>query len=112
MSRARWRWLAGAMVITLLYYAAVRLDFLLLMLHVLAGVAVVTALILAAGVAERSRVEAALRRSEEQLRLVVEAASSGMLMVGPNGTIVFANAQVERMFGYPREELLGQPIET
>lgn len=49
--------------------------------------------------------------SEERLRLVIEASPSGMLMVDKRGSIVLVNSQVERLFGYSRAELLGQPIE-
>ncbi|MCE9591672.1 MAG: PAS domain S-box protein, partial [Planctomycetes bacterium] len=49
--------------------------------------------------------------SEERLRLAVEAAPSGMLMVDGKGNITVVNTQVEKIFGYPRHELLGQPIE-
>jgi PAS domain S-box-containing protein len=51
------------------------------------------------------------KRSEERLRLVVEAAPSGMIMVDETGKIVLVNSQVERLFGYTREELLGQSID-
>ena len=51
------------------------------------------------------------KRSEERLLLVVEAAPSGMIMVDERGTIVLVNSQVERLFGYKREELLGQTID-
>ncbi|MBX9693213.1 MAG: PAS domain S-box protein [Cyanobacteria bacterium] len=51
------------------------------------------------------------KRSEERLRLVVEAAPSGMIMVEENGNIVMVNYQVERMFGYSREELIGQSVD-
>jgi len=49
--------------------------------------------------------------SEERLRLVVEAAPSGMIMVDELGRVVLVNSQVERMFGYSREELLGESID-
>lgn len=53
-----------------------------------------------------------LALNEERLRLVVEAAPNGMIMVNSRGEIVLVNSQVERLFGYSREELLGQPIEV
>ena len=51
------------------------------------------------------------RRAEEELRLVVEAAPSGMIMIDRQGIIVLANHLLTQLFGYPREELLGQPID-
>jgi two-component system cell cycle sensor histidine kinase/response regulator CckA len=44
--------------------------------------------------------------------LVFEAAPSGMLLVNQTGLIVLVNTQVERLFDYSRQELLGQPIDT
>jgi two-component system, sensor histidine kinase and response regulator len=52
------------------------------------------------------------RRSEELFRLVVEAAPSGMIIVDRAGKIALINSQVEALFGYTREELLGQPVEV
>ncbi len=49
--------------------------------------------------------------SEIRLRAAVESAPSGLLMVDAQGRIVLVNREVERLFGYPREELLGQPVE-
>ncbi len=51
------------------------------------------------------------KRAEERLRITIEAAPSGMIMVDQQGKIVLVNSQVERLFGYSREELLGQMIE-
>ena len=50
-------------------------------------------------------------RAEERFRLAVEASPSAMVMIDPHGQIVLVNAQVERLFGYARAELLGQPVE-
>jgi PAS domain S-box-containing protein len=52
-----------------------------------------------------------LSDSEQQFRLVVEAAPNGMLLVDEHGTIMMVNASVLRQFGYEREELLGQSVE-
>jgi PAS domain S-box-containing protein len=51
------------------------------------------------------------KRSDEQFRLAIEAAPTGMLLTDLAGSIVLVNAQVEHLFGFPRSELLGQPIE-
>jgi len=40
-----------------------------------------------------------------------EAAPDAMVAVDAQGRIVLANAQAERLFGYPRQELLDQPVE-
>ena len=49
--------------------------------------------------------------SEQQFRLMVEAAPNGMLLVDEQGMIVVANASALRQFGYEREELLGKSVE-
>jgi PAS domain S-box-containing protein len=51
------------------------------------------------------------RQAEEQFRSVVEASPSGMVLVNAKGEIALVNSETERLFGYQREELLGQPIE-
>jgi len=51
-------------------------------------------------------------RAEERFRQVFEAAPNAMIMVNGEGSIALVNAQAERVFGYAREELLGQSIET
>ena len=53
----------------------------------------------------------ALKQAEERFRLVVEAATSGMVMSDRNGKILLVNSQTEKLFGYERKELLGQSIE-
>ena len=51
------------------------------------------------------------RAVELRLRAAVESSPAGILMVDAAGRIVLVNREVERLFGYPREELLGQSIE-
>lgn len=48
---------------------------------------------------------------EKTFRLVVEAAPNAMIMAGEDGRIALVNAQAEKLFGYPRLELLGRPLE-
>src|SRR5580698_4956472 len=50
-----------------------------------------------------------IRRKEQKwFQLVVEAAPYAMIVTGIDGMIIVANSQTERLFGYRREELLGQ----
>ena len=48
----------------------------------------------------------------EQYRDIIELAPDALLAVDSDGRIRLVNQQTERMFGYAREELLGQPIEA
>jgi PAS domain S-box-containing protein len=52
------------------------------------------------------------KQADERFRLVVEAAPSAMVMVDEKGAITLVNSQTERLFGYRRDDLLGQPVET
>ena len=52
------------------------------------------------------------QRLEAWLQHGVESAPTAMLMVDQNGVIVAVNAETERLFGYPRDELVNRPIET
>jgi PAS domain S-box-containing protein len=52
------------------------------------------------------------KRAEEHFRQVVEGAPNAMVMVDPAGRIALVNTETERLFGYPREELIGAAIET
>jgi PAS domain S-box-containing protein len=47
----------------------------------------------------------------DEFRLALEAAPVGMIMVDGSGRIVLVNSQIEMLLGYPREEVMGQPIE-
>jgi PAS domain S-box-containing protein len=51
------------------------------------------------------------KRSEENVRALLEAAPDAMVVVDGSGRIVRVNAQTEKLFGYARAELLGEPVE-
>ena len=51
------------------------------------------------------------RDADERFRLVVDAAPTAMLMIDSSGRVTLANIQAERVFGYLRNEMIGQPVE-
>src|ERR671932_2005123 len=59
--------------------------------------------------------ERALQRSaggEARFRGLLEAAPDSVVIVDQGGAIQMVNRQTEVLFGYPRDELLGQPVEV
>jgi PAS domain S-box-containing protein len=51
------------------------------------------------------------RLAQEQLGAALEYSPDAVVIVDEQGTIVLVNEQTEVLFGYPRSELLGQPVE-
>ena len=49
--------------------------------------------------------------SDSGFRSVVESAPTGFVAINREGVIELVNAQFENLFGYRRDELLGQPVE-
>ena len=64
-----------------------------------------------AGFVAISRDITARKRADERFRLAVEAAPAAMIMVDQRGAIVMVNALTDQLLGYPRSEIIGQPIE-
>lgn len=60
---------------------------------------------------KRMASERLLRETEEYFRGVLERAPDGLLVVDTDGRIRLANAQCETLFGYTRDELIGQLVE-
>ncbi|HEX5804213.1 MAG TPA: response regulator, partial [Azospira sp.] len=55
--------------------------------------------------------EAALKETEGWFRAILESAPVGLLVVDADGSISLANRQVQRLFGYAPDELLGRSVE-
>lgn len=47
---------------------------------------------------------------ERRLHVAFDASPTAMLMVDSAGTVVLANSEAERLFGYTRQELVGGPL--
>ncbi len=56
------------------------------------------------------RVNETLRESEETLSLITASAHDAIVMLDDLGRVSFWNTAAERVFGYPRSEMLGQDV--
>jgi len=82
--------------------------------HRVAGVAIPAARCAAhaASIAQEVPVSEPVPDRDDLFRLAVESSPSGLIAVDGEGRIRLVNREIERMFGYTRDELICQPIET
>ena len=78
----------------------------------LTGAGTNTALVAIEDLTARKRIADQLHRTEEHYRRLLENANDGVLIIGANGIIEFANRSLEQIFGYAPGELNDQPYEV
>jgi PAS domain S-box-containing protein/putative nucleotidyltransferase with HDIG domain len=65
-------------------------------------------LVLANDVTERKRAEQALVANEKRFRALIENSSEGITLLNLNGTLAYASDSVQRILGYPSDQVIGQ----
>jgi PAS domain S-box-containing protein len=62
---------------------------------------------------QEAAIQDAIQRSENEKRFrgLLEAAPDAMVIVDHDGSIIMVNAQMEKLFGYNREEVIGERVE-
>ncbi|MCK5513383.1 MAG: PAS domain S-box protein, partial [Deltaproteobacteria bacterium] len=61
-------------------------------------------------IAERKEMEEELRKTKEFLEDVIETIGDGLLICDEKGHVLSVNSALENMYGYKREELVGQHV--
>jgi PAS domain S-box-containing protein len=62
-------------------------------------------------ITEQAEAKEALRRNEARFRAILESAPDAMVVTDRDGQMVVVNRQTELLFGYRREEMIGEPVE-
>ena len=52
-----------------------------------------------------------IKFTELTFQLIVESSPNAIVLVNKEGKIAYINSQTEKLFGYIRSELIGQPVE-
>jgi PAS domain S-box-containing protein len=61
-------------------------------------------------ISERNRTDALLRENEARYRMLTQTAADAIVTTDGQGRITDWNLAAERMFGHPREQIIGQPV--
>jgi PAS domain S-box-containing protein len=80
----------------------------LLLQHLFSAVVIIMTMML---VIYQKKLFRSLEKEKRQVTALFEYATEGIVLTNGKGIIILANPEALRLFGYPRHELLGQPIE-
>lgn len=69
-------------------------------------------LVVAKDVTVERRDRAALARSEERYRMIIETAAEGIWMIDANDRTVFVNPRMAELMGYEASAMIGRPVES
>ena len=61
---------------------------------------------------EQTRLLREAEAAEARFRSLLESAPDAMVIAGMDGRIILVNGQLEALFGYARDDLIGQPVEV
>ena len=73
--------------------------------------AILGAVVSFSDITARKEADERLRQTEQFYRSVLELAPDGLMVVDANGAMRLANARCAQLFGYTRDELIGQAVE-
>src|SRR5258707_1422100 len=59
-------------------------------------------------ITDRKRAQEALQRSEAHFRTLVESVSDGIVIIGPDGIVLYENPSIARMLGYSGQYFVGK----
>ena len=62
-------------------------------------------------VTQHKRVEETLEHKENLLQMIISATGEAMILIGTDGLITLFNPAAEEMFGYKKEDMLGQSLD-
>ena len=68
-------------------------------------------LLISSDITEQVHLNSELQRASASTRAMIESAPDAMVVVNAAGEIQVANAATETLFGYERDQLIGEPIE-
>jgi len=71
---------------------------------------IIGAILVFRDVSERKRVEIALKESEEKFRRITNSAQDAIIMINHEEKIVYWNKAAESIFGFTREEIIGERV--